>query len=179
ILTDDDDLARRARYLAAQAKDDPIEFVHGDIGFNYRLPNLNAAVALAQAEKLEEFLRRKRSHIDRYGARLEGIDGVAMWREAPWAESSYWMAMLTVDERKHPDAIARLRQFLPLRGIEARPAWLPLHKQAPFAGAPRQEIKVADRIYRTSLCLPCSTGLAESDLARTAEAIVDFFAMNT
>lgn len=176
ILTSDADFARRGRYLASQARDDANEFVHGEIGYNYRLTNLNAALGLAQSEKLPEFLGRKRRIVERYAARLGSVPGVGLWREAAWARSSYWMAILTVDERRHPGAIAGLRRFLPTRGIEARPVWQPLHRQKPFAGTPHQPIEVAERLYRTGLCLPCSAGLSDVDLDRVADTIEAFFA---
>lgn len=177
VLTSDDALAKRVRYLIAQAKDDVVEFAHGDIGFNYRMPNLNAALALAQAEMLPEFLARKRAIVARYDERLDHRLGIAMWRGANWAESSHWMAMLQVNEAHHGEAIAELRRFLPSRGIEARPAWLPLHRQKPYRAARDLGIEVAERIYRSALCLPCSVGLSNADLTKTVEAVNDFFMM--
>jgi perosamine synthetase len=175
ILTDNEATAHRARYLSAQAKLDPSEFVHGDVGYNYRLPNLNAAVLLGQAEMLPEFLARKRSIMKRYASALTGINGVSMWQEATWAESSYWMSMLTVDPAFHPDAIPELRRLLPSRGIEARPAWLPIHGQKPFADCMHGDIVVAEKIYRNSLCLPCSVGLTDEQHRFVTDTLHEFF----
>jgi perosamine synthetase len=177
VLTSERELAQRVRYLISQAKDDPVEFVHGDIGFNYRMPNINAALGLAQAEMLPEFVARKRAITARYEARLDRGLGISMWRGANWAESSCWMSMLEIDETRHPDAVAELKHFLPSRGIEARPSWVPLHRQKPYAAARNMGIETAERIYRTTLCLPCSVGLSDSDIDRTADTINDFFFM--
>jgi perosamine synthetase len=176
VVTSDESIAARIRYLSTQAKDDPIEFIHGAIGFNYRMPNINAALALAQSENLDRFVARKRAFVERYASWFAKLDGIAMWREAPWAKSSHWMAMLTVDEKRYPGAVGHLRKYLPSRGIEARPAWLPLHRQKPFAGSMNTGIEVAERIYRTSLCLPCSVGLTEQELDFCAQTIITYFA---
>jgi perosamine synthetase len=178
VLTNDEVVARRVRYLSTQAKDDAVEFVHGAIGFNYRMANINAALALAQAEHLDEFVARKRDFVERYDASFSDLSGVRMWREAPWAESSHWMAVLTVDERLHPGAIQELRRYLPAHGIEARPVWLPLHRQKPFQDSICVGSEVAERIYRSSLCLPCSVGLSADDLDTTARSIRAFFEPN-
>lgn len=175
VLTSNSELADRIRYLSAQAKDDPVEFTHGEVGFNYRMPNLNAASALAQAGRLDEFVGRKRAIVAAYDAAFEAIDGVAMRREAPWALSSHWMAMLTVDPARRPDAIPGLRQHLRAHNIEARPAWRPLHRQPAFDRYKHLEISVADDIYRNSLCLPCSTGLSESQQHRVIDEVSSFF----
>lgn len=175
VVTNDETLAKRVRYLSAQAKDDAVEFVHGAVGYNYRMPNVNAALALAQSEHLARFVARKRAFVARYDAAFAKIEGVSMWREAPWAESSHWMAIVTVDEKRHPNAINGLRKDLPTKGIEARPVWLPLHRQKPFAHSKSMSCDVAERIYRTGLCLPCSAGLTEQELDFCAQAVVSFF----
>jgi perosamine synthetase len=173
VLTNDESIARRVRYLSTQAKDDPVEFTHGAVGYNYRMPNINAAVALGQSERLEEFIARKRQIVVDYDAHFASLEGVSMWREAQWAASSCWMAVVSVDEKRHPRAIEDLRRTLPMRGVEARPVWLPLHRQKPFSDCRSMHIELADSIYRTSLCLPCSTGLTQSDLDFVANAVIE------
>ena len=175
VLTGNSELADRIRYLSAQAKDDPVEFIHGEVGFNYRMPNLNAASAFAQTGRLEEFVDRKRAIVAAYDTAFEAIDGVAMRREAPWALSSHWMAMLTVDPARRPDAIPGLAQHFRVHNIEARPAWQPLHRQPAFAKYKHLEISVAEDVYRNSLCLPCSTGLSENQQRRVIDAVSSFF----
>jgi perosamine synthetase len=176
VLTDDEQVASRVRYLATQARDDRIEFVHGAVGFNYRMPNINAAVALAQSERLGEFVQRKRRIVEYYQARFGRVNGIAMWREAGWARSSHWMAILTVDETCYPGALPRLQSFVRSRGIEARPVWSPLHRQAPFSGGRSFETPVADRLSRSAVCLPCSAGLTEGEREIVADAVIEFFA---
>lgn len=178
VLTSDSALADRIRYLSAQAKDDPVEFTHSEVGFNYRLPNVNAAAALIQARRLGEFIERKRAIVAAYDAAFEDIDGIAVWREASWAKSTHWMAMLTLDPARHPDAVPELRRHLRANNIEARPVWRPLHCQPAFAGHKYLEISVAEVIYRNSLCLPCSTGLSESRQQRVIDVVSGFFSDN-
>lgn len=175
VLTSDSALADRIRYLSAQAKDDPVEFTHGEVGFNYRMANVNAAAALTQVRRLGEFVERKRVIVAAYDAAFDNIDGVAVWREASWAKSTHWMAMLTLDPARRPGAVPELRRHLRANNIEARPTWQPLHRQPAFAGYKHLDISLAEEIYRNSLCLPCSTGLSESQQQRVIAAISGFF----
>src|SRR5439155_23977886 len=98
VATTDARLAERARYLTTQAKDDPLEFVHAEIGFNYRLSNVQAAIGCAQLERLDEFVARKRQIASRYAHALCGLRGVSVMREAPWATASFWLSTILVAE---------------------------------------------------------------------------------
>ena len=122
IVTDNDDWADRARYLTTQAKDDPLEYVHGEIGYNYRLTNVQAAMGVAQMEQLDDYVAAKRR--DRralYERPSRDVPGITLPAEAPWADSTFWMYTVLVDEtvcgraaapscgtwsRRHPDAAA-------------------------------------------------------------------------
>lgn len=177
ILTNSAETAARARYLASQAKDDPVEFIHGEVGFNYRMPNINAAIALAQAEHLAENLERKRTIAAGYEAALRGIEGADIWRGTNWAENSYWMSILKVNTDVFPGAIAELRRFLPEHGIEARPLWTPLHKLSCFATAPHPPAPVAEALYNSALCLPCSVGITDGEQALVHESLVKYFSL--
>src|SRR5262249_14405074 len=90
LVTDDAKWARRAKYLTTQAKDDDLEFVHNEVGYNYRLTNLQAAVGLAQIERLSEFVARKRCIAEAYAQAFESVPGITPMREAPWASSAFW-----------------------------------------------------------------------------------------
>lgn len=97
VLTPDPDIAKRVRYLASQARDDALYFAHGEIGFNYRMPNLNAALIVAQLDRLDDFVSRKRDVAGRYADLFADIPGVVTPPEASWAESSCWMSILSLD----------------------------------------------------------------------------------
>lgn len=167
VLTADETIARRCRYLANQAKADSLDFVHETIGFNYRMPNLNAALALAQAESLERFVAAKRAVAQGYETRLDGMPGCRMRRSSNEAESAHWMAVLELDA---PEA-EQLIEALVAKGVGARPTWRPLNRQRAFADAASLPTPVSEALYRSTVCLPCSSGISESDLDRVADAV--------
>ena len=168
VLTRDAGLAARVRSLTTQARGDALEFVHEEVGFNYRLSNLHAALGVAQLEQLPAFVASKRATAAFYQEALGGIDGVRVFSEAPWARSSYWMASILLDERRCPDVRALLRG-LDADGIQARPLWRPLHLQPAFRLAQTHRVELAERLYARGLSLPCSVGIS----AEERQAVVD------
>jgi perosamine synthetase len=168
VLTRDAGLAARVRALTTQARVDPLEWVHEEVAYNYRLTNVQAALGAAQLEQLEEFLEDKRRTAAHYQAALGGLDGVTVFREAPWARSSYWMPAVLLDPRRCPDVRALIRA-LNAEGIQARPVWHPLHRQPPFQGARTGPIALADRLWDRGVLLPCSVGIT----AEERQAVID------
>jgi perosamine synthetase len=162
IVTNHEAWARRARYLTTQAKDDPIEFVHREIGFNYRLPNVLAAIGVAQLERLEAHIAAKRRIAAAYATGLQGIAGITPMSEAPWATSVFWLYTIQVDADRFGMDSRDLHRLLAERGIETRPLWQPMHQSPAHAGAPPSACPVAERLNRDALSLPCSVGLSGS-----------------
>lgn len=170
VLARDAALAARVRALTTQARGDALEFRHDEVGFNYRLSNLHAALGLAQLEQLPAFLESKRATAADYARLLAGVDGVSMAPEAPWARSAWWMSSILVEERRCPDVRALLRR-LNEEGIGARPLWRPLHLQGAFSAAQRDRIEVAPRLYERGLSLPCSVGISAEERGAVVEAL--------
>ncbi len=170
VLTRDARLAERVRALTTQARGDALEFIHDEIGYNYRITNLQAALGVAQLEQLDEFVERKRVTAASYRDALSDVDGVTVFTEAPWTRSTYWMTSVLLDERRAPDLRALLRE-LNAEGIQARPLWRPLHRQPVFAGSQAYRIEVADRLYARGLSLPCSVGITSEERARVVAAL--------
>lgn len=171
LVSRDPRFAARARYLTTQAKDDPLEYVHGAVGFNYRLTNVQAAIGVAQLERLDKYLAAKRRIADRYHAGLSGIPGLALMREAAWARSAWWLYTVLVDKARFGMDSRALLRALESRGIQTRPLWQPIHQSPAHAGAQSTGCPVAELLHRDALSLPCSVGLAEADQARVIEAI--------
>jgi perosamine synthetase len=171
LVTNDDALARRARHLTTQAKDDPIEYVHGEVGYNYRLTNVLAAMGVAQMEVVDEYIQAKRAIAVRYAAGLRDVPGITLMREAPWARSVFWLYTVLVDERAYGIDSRALLRALGERKIQSRPLWQPLHLSGAHRGESATECPVAERLNREALSLPCSVGLSESEQARVIEAI--------
>ena len=171
LVTDDPALAKRARYLATTAKDDPAEGVHGAVGYNYRLTSLQAALGCAQLDRLEHLLGAKRRIAARYGEALAGLPGIGVMPEAQGAESAFWLYSIRVDEPAAGISSRALRAWLARAGIETRSFWQPLHLSPAHAGAPCLGGAVAERLYREVLSLPCSCGLTPDDQERVVAAV--------
>lgn len=171
MVTNDAELARRAKYLTTQAKDDPVEFVHGAVGFNYRLANVSAAIGVAQLEQLDEYLRRKERISRRYDEALGPLPGVTVPSEAPRARTNRWLYTVRIDENAFGMGSRGLMAQLRSAGIETRPLWQPLHRSPAHVGAFAYECEVADRLNAECLCLPSSVALKEKEQGRVIDAI--------
>jgi perosamine synthetase len=173
LVTDDEGHARRAKYLTTQAKDDAVEFVHGEVGYNYRLTNVQAAIGVAQLERLAEFIAAKRRIARRYREAFEGVRGLEPMGEAAWAESVFWMYTVLVDESAFGTGSRELMRALEARGIQARPLWQPIHCSPAHAGAQTLGGEVAERLNRMAVSLPCSTGLDEASQDRVIRRVLE------
>lgn len=171
IVTDNQEWASRAKHLTTQAKDDPIEYVHTEIGYNYRLTNVLAAMGCAQMEQLDQFLATKRRIADEYTKAFASVRGITMMREAPWASSIFWLNTVLVDETEYGQDSRALLRRLERSGIQARPLWQPLHRSEAQRGAQCVGGDVADRINRQALSLPSSVGLSDDDLKLVIDVV--------
>lgn len=171
IVTDDEHWAERARYLITQAKDDPLEYVHGEVGFNYRLSNMHAALGYGQLARLPEFVATKRRVAAAYETGLADVRGIGVPAEAPWAFSTYWLYTIQVDEREYGIGSRELMRRLLDANIQVRPLWQPLHQSPSMRGAEAYRCETAERIHREGLSLPCSVSLTPEDQARVIDEI--------
>ena len=160
ILTNDEELAARAKHLTTTAKvPHRWEFNHDMTGYNYRLPNLNAALGCAQLELLPGFLADKRRLAERYSAAFAGVAGLRFVTEPPFAGSNYWLNALLLDEELacERDALLALTNDA---GIMTRPAWTLMHRLPMFAGFPRMaDLSVAESLERRLINIPSSAFL--------------------
>ena len=173
LVTDNQAFAKKAKYLTTQAKDDPIEYIHGEVGYNYRLTNLLAAVGCAQMEQLSVYVSAKRKIAAKYADDLRDLPGIVPMTSAPWAASTFWMYTVLVDEEKFGMDSRHLMRALSLQGIQCRPLWQPIHHSPAHASGHKMVMPVAEKLARQGLSLPCSVGLSESEQDRVTAAIVD------
>ncbi|MDH2352671.1 LegC family aminotransferase [Bradyrhizobium sp. SSUT112] len=163
ILTNDEELGRRAKHLTTTAKlPHKWAFVHDEIGFNYRLPNLNAALGCAQLEQLEGFLASKRKLAAAYQRAFADIPGIQFSREPKDTTSNYWLNAILLDEAhsgRRDDLLAALNDA----GFGARPAWTLMHKLPMFAQNPRGDLSAAESIERRLINLPSSASIRVRD----------------
>ena len=171
IVTDNVAWAEKARYLSTQAKDNPVEYIHKEIGYNYRLTNIQAALGCAQMERLACFIEKKRSIATQYQGSLRSIPGITSMPEAPWARSIFWMYTVLVNESAYGQDSRTLMQRLAGHDIQTRPLWQPLHRSPAYSHAEVYGGEVADALNHSALSLPCSVGLPEADIRTVTEAI--------
>ncbi|MBI3001780.1 MAG: LegC family aminotransferase [Deltaproteobacteria bacterium] len=174
IVTNNEEWAIRARYLTTQAKDDPVEYIHKEIGYNYRLTNLQAAMGCGQMEKLDEYIACKRGIAQTYAAALGKVPGITCMAEASWASSTFWMYTILVDEAQYGMNSRSLLSRLGEDRIEARPLWQPLHLSPAHAGGRSAACPVAEKIWRDSLSLPSSVSLLAEEQECVIERLVGF-----
>jgi perosamine synthetase len=170
LLTNDAAVAERARSLTTQARADPLEWIHREVGYNYRLTNLQAALGVAQLEQLAAFVEDKRRTAAAYATAVAGLEGVQMFVEQPWARSTYWMPSVLLDPRRF-DAAREVVRAANADGIGLRPLWYPLHRQPAFAERQAYRIEVADDLHARGLSLPCSVGITEDERARVIDRL--------
>lgn len=171
LVTDNETWARRAKYLTTQARDSETEYIHESIGYNYRLTNLQAAVGVAQLERLDEYIGIKRHHAAYYRARLQGVDGLVQPPEAPWAFSTFWLYAVLVHEKEFGLSSRALTAQLKSRGIECRPLWMPMHMTPVYKAMRRTSVDVSEQLYHQAVCLPSSVGLTQDDQRQIVEII--------
>ncbi len=162
VLTDDPALARRAKHLTTAAKvPHRWAFDHDEIGWNYRMPNLNAALGCAQLERLPDMMTRKTRLAERYAAAFEGIEGVRVLRPREGASVNHWLNVLMLDR---PDRALRDRVLETLNdaGYQARPLWTPMHRLPIYEDCPRDALPVAEALEDQVINLPSSANLADT-----------------
>ncbi len=171
LVTDNADWAARARYLTTQAKDDPIEYVHNAIGYNYRLTNVLAAMGCAQMEQLDEFVEVKRRIAERYQKSLGSLPGISLSQEAEWAFSTFWMYTVLIDEKKAGIGSRELLRKLETMKIQARPLWQPMHRSPAHKLSESVACPNSDALCEQALSLPCSVGLTEEAQTKVSDSI--------
>ena len=171
IITDNEAWARKAKYLTTQAKDDPLEYIHNEIGYNYRLTNIQAAMGCAQLEQLDGYVAAKRRIADTYTEALKDALGITPMREVPWAFSTFWLYTILVDCSSFGVGSRDLLRGLRDAHIQSRPFWHPLHTLKPFETCTAYRVEGADRLYRDGLSLPSSVGLQQEEQDRVIQVI--------
>ncbi|MCB0038002.1 MAG: LegC family aminotransferase, partial [Anaerolineales bacterium] len=172
ITTDNDAWAEKARYLATQVKDDPLEYVHHEIGYNYRLTNIQAAMGCAQVEQLPAYIAKKRQIAAAYTAAFADTSGITPMPEAPWAFSSFWLYTILVDEIEFGMDSRALLRYLEEKKIQTRPLWHPIYSLKPYKTCPAYHITIADKLYARALSIPCSVGLKNAEQERVIEGLL-------
>ena len=174
ILAKNPEDAEHAKHLTTQAKSDELNFLHDEVGYNYRLTNLQAALGLAQLELLEGFIQTKTENYLEYCRLVEEIDGVTMLGFEPNIRSNYWFYSLYIQDPEtyqRDDIIAKLGE----QHIQTRPIWGLIHEQIPYQTSDTYQIEKAIDYAKRVVNLPCSTNLTTEEVHRVVCALKQIF----
>lgn len=172
LVSNEDALVDRARWLAAQAREPVPHYEHREVGYNYRMSNLLAAVGRAQLARLDGLVDRRRRVNQRYREALGRLAGVEFMPEGPRSQSTCWLTCVLLDPEKLGVDRNAVREQLERYDIEARPVWKPMHLQPAFADCRVIGGQVAARLFEQGLCLPSGSGLSEDDLDRVVQVLL-------
>ena len=172
LLSNNKEYIDKAKFLATQARDPAPHYQHTQIGYNYRMGNINAAIGLGQMEVLQERIKRKREIFDYYLNMLGNVEGIEFNLEPKGYFSNRWLTTILVDSYERKESI---RLALERENIESRPLWKPMHLQPVFKDAQYFGGNVAENLFGRGLCLPSGTELNEDDLATIVHLIKSIF----
>jgi dTDP-4-amino-4,6-dideoxygalactose transaminase len=171
LVSNNNELIDKARFRSTQSREPFPWYEHEEIGYNYRLSNILAALGRAQLSRLPEMIARRQQIRATYTEQLSALEGVIVTPDPPWGVGNSWLTTLTFEQRLRPGASHLVREALQRDNIEARPIWKPMHQQPVFANYQMHYTGVADRLFEEGLCLPSGAGLTDSDIARVADAV--------
>ena len=175
LVSDDLEAIKKMRFWATQARNPARHYQHSELGYNYRLSNVLAAIGRGQLHWLDERIAAKRRVFDCYFKALSGIDGIEFMPEASYGRSNRWLTTLTIDPAKCGVTANQIIDALEKENIESRPVWKPLHLQPLFEGIayyPHKENQsVSDRLFTYGLCLPSGSSLTEEDQERVIRCV--------
>jgi len=174
LLTDERELADRVRYLATQARMPVRHYEHTEIGYNYRLSNLLAALGLGQLERLPDMMARRRAIRERYRGLAEGLPGVSIFQGEGDSEDNCWLTAFVVDPEAAGWTSDDLIDHLESLDIESRPLWKPMHLQPVFQDARSLVTGVSESLFRRGVTLPSGSVLRDGDIDRVVDAISAF-----
>jgi dTDP-4-amino-4,6-dideoxygalactose transaminase len=173
LVTEDEAFAGHVRKLATQARDPAPHYEHSEIGYNYRLSNILAAIGRAQLRVLDQRVQSRRRNFARYVDALGEVPGLTFQPEASWGRHTRWLSCVLVDPDHFGADREAVRQALDAADVEARPFWKPMHLQPVFAGFETIGGAVAERLFALGLCLPSGSALTDAEHARVVDVIRD------
>lgn len=174
VVGDNEELVEKVRFLSSQAKKDTLYFIHDEIGYNYRMLNLQAALGTSQIDQLESFIETKIKNYNIYKEELEKIEGLEILPFEKGIRANHWFYSLKIDKEKYGIGRDELLQKLVDAGIQTRPIWGLIHQQKPYTVYQNYEIEKALYYYDRILNLPCSSNLTEKEVYQVIEKIREF-----
>lgn len=170
IVTNNKSLAQKAKHLTTQAKSDPFEYIHDEIGYNYRLVNVLAAMGVAQMEQLPEFIRRKHEIDAFYKKELSGVGDIQFQKVLSGVNPNHWLFTFKTEKQKE------LLDMLNKNQLQSRPFWVPMNRLKMFKKDYYiNENDISGQVYRSCLSIPCSTNITDSDMQKVVDTIKSVF----
>ena len=171
LLTNNKHIYQKANYLITQSKDDKLRFIHNEVGYNYKLSNLNAALGLAQLEKLQYFLKKKREVRSIYKREFENVKNVKLLDTPNYSKNNFWLNLVKIKTKKNiSNAIEMFRK----NNIDVRPIWTPNHLQIPFKNFEKFQLFNCKTSIKNVLCLPSSASLSKNDIQKISNLLKMF-----
>lgn len=171
LVSSESALIEKARFLATQSRDPAPHYQHSEIGFNYRMSNVLAAIGRGQLRVLADRVNARRANCEFYQRAFSDLPGIEFMPEAPWGRSTRWLTCVIIEPKKFGVDREAVRLALAAENIEARPVWKPMHLQPVFAGCDAFGGEVAEDLFNRGLCLPSGSNLKPEELERVANAV--------
>jgi len=176
LVSDDEDLVSKAQFLATQARESEIHYEHKEVGYNYRMSNLLAAIGRGQLQVLDKRVSIRRAIYGRYFDVLSKVDGIQFMSEASYGKTNRWITTLTVDSQKTGIGRTKIIDSLEKENIESRPVWKPMHMQPLYQTADyilNEENDNSRHLFENGLCLPSGSSLNKKDQGRIIDIILN------
>lgn len=176
LVSDDEDLIKKARFLASQAKDSAMHYQHSQMGYNYRMTNITAGIGRGQLKVLNDRVRRRREIFRAYEEEIGPQLGISFMPELEETMSNRWLTTMTIDPRIYKNDPFHIISAMDEKNIETRALWKPLHLQPLYAGSPfykheEQAVAVCETLFATGLCLPSGSSMTEDDQDRVIDEL--------
>ncbi len=171
ILTNDAEYAEKAKYLTTQAKDDDVNYNHNEIGYNYRLTNIQAALGTAQLEQLKKFIEIKKQNYCYYKNEIKNIEGISLAEVPDYATNNFWMYALQINKEKYGKNCRELMNHLTENNIQSRPVWQLNHLQKPYLKYQSFQIEKAYGLKEKTLNIPCSVNIKQEEIERVVSVL--------
>ena len=176
LVSNNEEFVTKARFLATQAREPDLHYEHKELGYNYRLGNLLAAVGRGQLEVIDDRVSVRRSIFNRYEKALSHIDGFTFMQEADYGKSNRWLTTLSVDEKSTGISRTHIIDTLEKENIESRPVWKPMHLQPLYRDYDYLKLNSTDvskQLFDQGLCLPSGSSLSEKDQERVIDIVLN------
>jgi len=171
IITNNKKIASKALFLTTQAKENSVEYIHSDVGYNYRLTNISAALGISELGQIKKRLLNKKKLHETYKKKISIIKGLEVAKTPNYASNNHWINLLILDKKYHLSKKSLIKNFFK-KDIVVRPVWKPNHLQKPFLKYQRYKISKAVDLYRRSICIPSGSAIKSTQIKKIFDVLI-------